>query len=215
MKLRSILTLALVFLFAASAFAEKSGQKRTLIIKDGKVITDNIEGIEGLDVLKFDGELFGKRGFLGISIVDITPELREYYGADKDAGILVGSLEDSGPADKAGVRIGDIITAVDGKEVASSWQLRKAMKDKKEGETVRLDVLRGRNRQTIVVTVVEREGAGIPGMPALLRLRDLEGLELPGEWRTRVSALPNCVELQAKIKELEAKMKDLEKKLQK
>jgi len=215
MKLRSILTLALVFVFATSAFAEKNGQKRTLIIKDGKIITDTMEGVDFDDIMKLDGDLFGgKRAFLGVSIVDLTPELREHFGTDRDAGILVGSLEDNGPAGKAGIRVGDIITAVDGKEVASSFQLRKALKDKKDGDTVRLDVLRGRNRQTIVASVVERD---MPGIPALLRLGDVGGLGFPGkgEWRTRVSALPNCVELQAKIKALEAKMKDLEKRLEK
>jgi predicted metalloprotease with PDZ domain len=212
MKLRSILAIALILIFATTAFAgEKQGQKRTVIIKDGKVITDNIEGIDLDHAIPFDTELLGgKRAFLGVNLVDLTPELREHFGTDRDAGVLVGSLEDNGPADKAGVRVGDIITAVDGKEIASSFQIRKALKDKKDGDTVRLDVLRGRNRQTIVATVTERE---MPGLPAMFRLR--EGAELPREWSTRVSALPNCVELQAKLKELEAKMKDLEKKLQK
>lgn len=212
MKVRSILTLALALVFAFSTLADKPGQKRTVIIKDGKVVTDSTEDLD-FDILKLNGELLGgKRAILGVSIIDLTPELREHYGADRDAGILVGSLEDNGPADKAGVRVGDIITAVDGTEVASTGQLRRALRDKKEGDTVRLDVLRGRGRQTIVATVVEREG---PGFPGLLRMADLESMGMPGEWRTRVTSLPNCVELQSRIKELEAKMKDLEKKLQK
>ena len=208
MRLRSILTFAFELVFAASALAEKSGQKRTVIIKDGKVITDNVEPFD-FEVLGLDGDLLGgRRAFLGVTLVDITPELREYYGADRDAGVLVSSLEDNGPADKAGVKVGDIITGVDGKDIASSYQLRKAMKDKKDGDPVRLDILRGRSRQTIVANVVEREGRGL--------LPRIEALQMePGEWRTRVSALPNCVELQSKLKELEAKMKELEKKLQK
>jgi predicted metalloprotease with PDZ domain len=210
MKLRSILTLAFVLVFAVSAFAERTGQKRTVIIKDGKVITDNIEGMD-FDVMELDGELLGgKRAFLGVSLVDMTPELREHYGAERNAGVLVGSLEGNGPAEKAGIRVGDIITAIEGKEIASSFQIRKALKDKKDGDTVRVDVLRGRNRQTIVATVVERENAGV------LRLGDLDLLRHdPGQWKTRISALPNCIELQSKIKELESKMKELEKKLQK
>lgn len=210
MKLRTILIIALTLVFAVSAFAEKPGQKRTLIIKDGKVITDDVVPFD-FEVLGLDGDLLGgKRAFLGVTLVDMTPELREHYGADKDAGVLVSSLEDNGPADKAGVRVGDIITAVDGKDIASSFQLRKALKEKKDGEPVRLDVLRGRSRQTIVANVVEREARGLlPGA-------QLEALRMePGQWRTRVSALPNCVELQSKLKELEAKMKELEKKLQK
>ena len=99
MKLRSILILALAFVFSLSALAEKAGQKRTIIVKDGKVITDNVEGVDWENFV-FDGELFaGKRAFLGVSVVDLTPELREHYGADMDAGLVVGSLEDNGPAE--------------------------------------------------------------------------------------------------------------------
>ena len=212
MKVKSILTLVLLILFATSALAQK-GQKRTIVIKDGKVVTDDVSGFDGVDVLDFAGHLIGgKRAFLGVNLVNLTTELREHYGADKDAGILVGSVEEGGPADKAGVRIGDIIVSLDGNEVASSVQLRKALKDKKEGDSVRIEVLRGRARQTLVASVVEREPANA------FRLRDPDGnfeMFRGPEWRGRIASLPNCTELQSKLKELEAKMKELEKKLQK
>lgn len=205
MRLRSILTIALILVFATAAFAEKP-VKRTVIVKDGRVITDTTEPFE---FILREGELLGKRAILGVNVVELTAELREHYGAGRESGVLVGAVEDGGPADKAGVRVGDIITAVDGKEIASASALRRALKEKKEGDSVRVDVLRGRSRQTLVASVIERDSA------PLLPMRELEALGAPGEWRTRVSAMPNCVELQAKIKELESKMKELEKKLQK
>jgi predicted metalloprotease with PDZ domain len=156
--------------------------------------------------------LFGKRAYLGVSLIDLTDELREHYGATKAAGILVGSVEENGPAEKSGVRVGDLILSVDGKEVASSSELRKALADKKEGDSVRIEVLRGRSRQTLVASVDEREG------PRAFRLGNgsMEMLRgIPEMRAARITALPSCVELQSKLKELETKMKELEKKLQK
>lgn len=208
MKLRSILTLLLLVVFTTAAFAQqpKTG-RRTVIVRDGKVVTDDFR--ELVDVMPFE-HLFGKRAYLGVSLIDLTDELREHYGAAKNAGILVGSVEENGPAAKAGVRVGDIVLSVDGKEVESSSDLRKALADKKEGDSVRVEVLRGRSRQTLIAAVAEREG------PRAFRVDEMDRLrEIPEMRAARLTALPNCVELQSKLKELETKMKELEKKLQK
>jgi predicted metalloprotease with PDZ domain len=131
---------------------------------------------------------------------------------------MVSSVDENSPADKAGLRVGDIITSIDGKDVNSSWALRSTLKDKKEGDSVRIEYLRGRARQTAVASVVEKEFRGA----TLLQGRDFEefsrsiGQNFSGpEWRARVERLSNCDELQAKLREIETRMKDLEKKLQK
>lgn len=205
MKVRSLFVLALVLLFAVSAFADKP-VKRTVIVQDGKVITDNIEGIDLPEFLADRELLAARRGFLGVSLTNLTPELREHLGASKTAGAIVGSVEEGSPADKAGLRVGDIIVAVDGKDVDSAMDLRRALADKKDGDTTRIDIIRNRARQTVVATVVEREGDA--------HFRLLEKISGP-EWRGRVMAMPNCLELQSKLKDLETKMKDLEKRLAK
>lgn len=204
MKLR---TLAVLFTLvcSAAAFAQEP-VRRTVIVRDGKVITDTGETIE------LDRDLLGgKRAWLGVSLLDLTPELRDHFGASKEAGILVSSIAENSPAAKAGVKTGDIIVAVDGKEVDSASDLRRELREKKEGDSVRLEVLRGRSRHTFVANVVEREG------PRLFA-RDLEGLPRmlhDPRWRARIESLGDCGSLQTRIKELEGRLKDLEKKLEK
>jgi membrane-associated protease RseP (regulator of RpoE activity) len=200
---RAILPLILLLL-AASAFA--SGEepvRRTIVVRDGKVITD------GRDVVHFE---LGRRAYLGVQTVDLTSELRDHLGAPKDSGVMVGAVEDNSPADKAGLKVGDIVVSVDGKDIESAAALRLALRGKKDGDTVRVEVLRGRTRQTFVATVAEREMRNILPM-------DLDALPRAlgtPEFRARLETLaPRCNELQERIKDLEGRLKELEKKLQK
>jgi membrane-associated protease RseP (regulator of RpoE activity) len=201
--MKKLITLTLSLVLTTSAFAQAT-KNRTIVVRDGKVVSHS-------DFPELAGHLLGgKRAHLGISLIDLTDDLREHYGASKDAGVLIGAVEEGSPAEKAGVKVGDIVTSVDGKDVESSIDLRRAMSGKKEGDTVRIEVLRGRNRQTLVATVVEREGLRI------MTTRELPAIIDAGEWNARMDRLvPNCGDLQGRIKELETRLKDLEKKLQK
>ena len=208
MKLTRLIISIALLLSSLSVFAERP-IKRTIVIRDGKVVS-NSEGplVEGF---RLDADWFGKRAHLGVSLVDLTDELREHFGAPKDAGLLVSSVEDGSPADKSGIQTGDIIVAIDGKDVQSTSELRKALREKKDGDTVRVEVLRGRARQTFVATVVEREGLGMINPRGLEGLRYFEG----PEWKGRIESLGDCATLQSRIKELESRLKDLEKNLEK
>ncbi|HYC93024.1 MAG TPA: PDZ domain-containing protein [Thermoanaerobaculia bacterium] len=202
--MKRIITIALALVVATAAFAQRPPVRRTntVVVRDGKVVS----GTDGRYIV----ETLFSRAFIGVSLTNLSPELREHFGAPKDAGVMVESVQDDSPADKAGLRVGDIVLSVDGKDVKSSADLRMALRDKKEGDSVRIDLLRGRARQTVVATVKEREN------PRLLQLEDLPTMVGSPEFRARIERLGgNCDELQTRIKELETRLKDLERKLQK
>lgn len=202
MKVRIISTAFLV-LFAATLGAQsRTPVRRTVVIKDGKVISSD-------GPMSFDEFLGGKRAFIGVVLLDISPDLREHFGASKDSGVLVESVADDSPAEKAGIRVGDVIVSVDGKDVKWSGDVRSALRDKKEGDSVRIETVRNRARQTAVVSVAERENATL--FPGEILPRTLNA----PEWRARVQSIPDCGDLQTRIRDLETRLKDLEKKLQK
>lgn len=201
--MKKLLTLAFTLLFATLAFAEKP-ITRTVIIKDGKVITDGQE--EALENVL----LGGPRAFLGVSLMNISPELREHFGAPEASGVMVESVQKDSPAERAGIHVGDIVLSIDGKDVKWSGDLRKGLRDKKDGDAVRIEVLRNRARQTLVATVKEREA------PRMFNIGELPTMLGTPEFRARIERLGgDCVDLQSRIKELETRLKDLEKKLQK
>jgi membrane-associated protease RseP (regulator of RpoE activity) len=209
MKLTRLIITTALLLSSFSVFAQ-TPTRRTIVVRDGKVVSSSEGPLR--DAFLLDADWFGgKRAHLGVSLVDLNDELRQHFGAPKDAGLLVSSVEDGSPADKSGIQTGDIIIAIDGKDVESASELRKALREKKDGDTVRVEVLRGRARQTFVATVVEKEGVRI------MNPRELEGLRLfeGPEWKGRIESLGDCATLQSRIKELETRLKDLEKKLQK
>jgi hypothetical protein len=158
----------------------------------------------------------GRRGFIGVSLLAITPELRVHYGAPKDAGVLVSDVQADTPAAKAGLEVGDVITAVDGKVVGWTGDVSRGIRSKKAGETVQLDVVRERAPRKLTVTVGERparERSIDPGdMKDNLRryawtMRDF------GRGHAIVENLDDFDGIRDRIEKLEKRVKELEKRL--
>jgi len=87
----------------------------------------------------------GGRPRLGVELVETSPELREFFGAGREAGVLVGRVLRGSAAEKAGVRVGDLIVAVDGKKVRNADDVLEALEGK-DGESVTLGIVRDRKR---------------------------------------------------------------------
>jgi serine protease Do len=87
---------------------------------------------------------------IGISTQPLTKQLADYFGA-KDGGLLITSVNDNSPAAKAGLKAGDVITAVDGEKVSSPGDVSRAINKKQDGD-VSLAILRDRNTRTVTLT---------------------------------------------------------------
>ena len=91
------------------------------------------------------------RGWLGVSIQEVTPELAKSFSLDKNKGALVAEVFKASPAERAGIEQGDIILQFNGKDIAESKELPRMMAATPVGDTVALKVLR--NGKTITCQV--------------------------------------------------------------
>jgi len=199
-------------------------KRRVVIVKDGKP-----------EVYESGGPMV-RRGYLGVGLTDLTPELRTHFGVPEDSGVMVAKVEPGSPAEKAGIKVGDILTAIDGKAVTSSWDVRGKVRDYDDGQQVPVEVWRNGKAQNLSVGIVERERPELDmapffqkgeGGPLLFNLdhekllKDLPNLK---EWtdengqhviHLKGLASPREAELEKKLKELEKRIDELQKQLEK
>lgn len=95
------------------------------------------------------------RGYLGVLIQKVTPELAESLGMEKSQGALVANVSKDGPADKSGVKVGDVIVEFDGKEIKDSGELPIIVARTPVDKKVRMKVLRDKKELTLNVAVGE------------------------------------------------------------
>jgi serine protease Do len=95
------------------------------------------------------------RGFLGATIQKVTPEIAETMGLKQAQGALVADLTKDGPAARAGVKTGDVILALDGKEIRDSADLPLQVARLAPGKTVQAKVLRDGKELALPITVGE------------------------------------------------------------
>ncbi|HRB96139.1 MAG TPA: Do family serine endopeptidase [Nitrosomonas sp.] len=93
------------------------------------------------------------RGWLGVSMQDMTEELAESFNLDHAVGTLIASVLREGPADKAGIKPGDILIAVNGKSVKNSSEMLNLVAALPPGETVTVTVIRNKQEKSIPVKV--------------------------------------------------------------
>ncbi|NLZ06570.1 MAG: Do family serine endopeptidase [Phycisphaerae bacterium] len=96
------------------------------------------------------------RGFLGVQGDDVKPGMGEYFGLDTDKGVVIVSVVEDSPADKAGVKQDDVVVELEGQPVSDWNEFRNRVAMYKPGSEVRIVVIRDGKRKPLTVTLEKR-----------------------------------------------------------
>jgi serine protease DegQ len=96
------------------------------------------------------------RGWIGIESQDITPELAASFGLGRESGAIIAGVVRNGPADRAGVRPGDILLAVEGKSIKNTGEMLNLIAQLAPGAKARLTLMRQNRESMVDVTVGKR-----------------------------------------------------------
>jgi serine protease Do len=134
------------------------------------------------------------RGFIGVVLTDVTPDLQRSLKLSVSRGALVQDVSDGSPAERAGVRPYDVILSVDGREVWTNEELIRDISGRQPGTMARLDLLRDGRHQITPIKLTER--------PARDRPEDERDSALPDRSAPRV--IPEDAPLGLTVRDLDA-----------
>ena len=157
-----------------------------LRIKSGKVVAVNGEPLPHVKI--------------GFSPLELTPELRDFFSVPADRGLLVQALEAGGPAAGAGLRVGDIVTAVDGTPLKYAWSLSDVLLTHEGGDLVKVDLIRDRQPRTLTIMLADRP---LPSQDLGMSTPATHVLDTDGELRQKLALL------QQRLREVEAELLQL------
>ncbi len=136
------------------------------------------------------------RGWLGISIQDLSPELAKSFGLSETRGALVGEVVENSPAAKAGIKSGDVIVAFAGKKVDSPTTLRNAVAQTPLGKSVKIELIRDKESKSVDATIgeqpkdLERESEPVRGGKEGTALSGMDVQELTPEIARQMDLSP-------------------------
>src|SRR5215470_4423379 len=137
---------------------------------------------------------------LHVQITPLTPALRQWFGAPKEAGVLVGEVTADGAGARAGMKIGDVLTHIDLRPVVTADDVRLALATHQQGDTVKLTIVRDRKTYALTAQVPKAEPP---------RLRHPMVQPEPG-YRIEPPGFPR----DPKVDQLELRINQLEQRLQ-
>src|SRR6266852_2511041 len=151
---------------AAQLTVWRDGRAQTLSATPGafafRMPEVQIPKMPSMDLGEGMGLVMAGRPRLGIDAEDIGGQLGSFFGAPDGEGILVRSVNSGSPAEKAGMKAGDVITSFNGERVRSLGDLRQKLASQNDAKTAKIGVLRNRSEVTLSVELPERTSKATP-----------------------------------------------------
>jgi S1-C subfamily serine protease len=104
---------------------------------------------------------FETRKYIGVSVDPLNKELAEYFGVKEGWGLLVAKLREDAPAQKAGLRVGDVLVKADGKKLERQGDLSRVIQKKEKGDKIKIEFYRDKRMRSVEVEIEEEEGNGM------------------------------------------------------
>ncbi|HVP36671.1 MAG TPA: PDZ domain-containing protein [Terriglobales bacterium] len=111
---------------------------------------------------------------LGVEIQDLTDQLGDYFGVENGEGVLISEVEKESPAEKAGLKAGDVIVEVDNQKIKGSDELHQIISEKEKGDKVSLKVLRDKRLKDFSVTMTGTEKYSFKMQPGWDKSKDIQ-----------------------------------------
>jgi len=101
------------------------------------------------------------RKYIGVYLQELNRELSEYFGVEKGRGLLIARIRKDGSAERAGLKVGDVIVKADGVRVQRTGKLSGILQDKEKGDRIKIEFLRDKKKRTVEVEIEEEERSNI------------------------------------------------------
>ena len=111
-----------------------------------------------------------RSGYLGVSVQNLTPALREALDLESETGILVNGVQPDSPAERAGIEVGDVLLTLDGEAIESPAILSRLIRADDGDKKVKIRLLRKGKKKTVKVTIGAIEETRKPRKPRLEKL---------------------------------------------
>ncbi len=164
----------------------------------------------------------GHRGYMGVAIQDLNDQLGDYFGVKNGDGVLITEVGEDTPAEKAGLKAGDVIVGADDEEIDDSEDIYDVMSDKEEGDTVTITYLRKGDKHKVPVEVTEESfsmnNLSLPNLniqiPNIPSIKGIDRFNLDKEYNLEMDDFhEEMQQLKKELQELRDDLKDLESKL--